>query len=138
MSGHSLVPRPYCVCTLRRVWGNWVGFRNPCRNVGRANQIIEGGIIAQPYIYDIRAAHTSLLDASIIYGVRMASEIEEDRFRIKEVRAAIYAAVRIHTVSEWRAQAIAQYIHNCIPLCPESPDPSSPPLLRKGLGTRLV
>ena len=63
--------------------------------------------------YHTRAAHTSLLDASIIYGVGKACEIEEDRFRIEEVRAVISAAVRIRTVGTWRAQ----YAHNCIPLC---------------------
>ena len=43
----STVPRPYCIC---RAWVNLVGFRNPCWNVGRANQIIDRGIIAQPVI----------------------------------------------------------------------------------------
>ena len=88
----------------------------PCWNVGRANQIIDREILHNP-LYDIRTTHTSLLVASIIYGVRIAIIIEEDCSRIEEVPAAISAAVRIHTVRLHGEQAIAQYAHNCIPLC---------------------
>ena len=88
----------------------------PCWNVGRANQIIDREILHNP-LYDIRTTHTSLLVASIIYGVRIAIIIEEDCSRIEEVPAAISAAVRIRMVRLHGEQAIAHNAHNRIPLC---------------------
>ena len=95
-------------------------------------------------LYDIRMhlIRTYLHSASVIYVVITANYIKEDCFTIEEVRTTISAAARMYVQS---ARMASKQLRNmpiiafhCVPTsCPESPDPSSPCLLRKGLGTRL-
>ena len=91
-------------------------------------------------VHDIRAAQTSLLDASVSYGAKMPSKSKKIVLGLKKctqqslqqlgyIRSARMASKQLHNMS-----IIA--FHCDTTSCPESPDPSSPRLLQKR--TRLI
>ena len=117
--------------------------------LGRSSYIAPAGMSAEPirseieellhnliiYIMTfIRATQTSLLDASIIYGVRMASEIEEDCFSIEELRAVISAAVRVRSarIASTSNCAIRPYLHSIVSQHPVQSHRTLPPRVSSG------